>query len=62
MDREPSHVLNQVSHLHEGLWDRIDIGVVVVIEEGYVHAEEEGENCGEKFEICKDLSYRPSLL
>ena len=62
MDREPSHVLNQISHLHEGLWDRIDIGVVVVIEEGYVQAEEEGENYAEKLEICKDPSYRPSLL
>ena len=62
MDGEPSHVLNQLSHLDKGLWDRIDIGVVVVIEEGYVHAEEEGENYAEKFEICKDLSHTSSLL
>jgi hypothetical protein len=62
MDREPSHILNQVSHLHKGLWDRIDIGVIVIIEEGYVHAEEEGENYAEKLEICKDPSYPLSLL
>jgi len=62
MDGEPSHALNQLSHLDKGLWDRIDVGVIVVIEEGNVHAEEEGDNYAEKFEICKDLSYRPSLL
>jgi hypothetical protein len=62
MDGEPSHTLNQVSHLHKGLWDWIDIGDIVIIEEGYIYAEEESENYGEKFEICKDLSYRPSLL
>jgi hypothetical protein len=49
MDREPSHILNQVSHLHKGLWDWIDIGVIVIIEEGYIHAEEECENYAEKF-------------
>ena len=51
MDGEPSHVLNQVSHLHKGLWDRIDIGIIVVIEEGNVHAKEECENQAEQFEI-----------
>lgn len=62
MDGEPSHVLNQLSHLDKRLWDRIDIGVVVVIEEGYVQAEEEGENNTEKLEICKDPSHTSSLL